>query len=73
LLAGSSDELAVGGELSFTFGRNLGLDLRVEHRDRSSPLPVAEFSEISAGVFLRWGRIAAGGRGPTVTPTAFLQ
>jgi hypothetical protein len=73
LLAGSSDELAVGGELSFTFGRNLGLDLRVEHRDRSSPLPAFEFSEISAGVFLRWGRIAAGGRGPTVTPTAFLQ
>jgi hypothetical protein len=73
LLAGSSDELTLGGELSFTFGRNLGLDLRVEHRDRSSPLPAFEFSEVSAGVFLRWGRIAAGGRGPTVTPTAFLQ
>jgi hypothetical protein len=73
VLPGSSDELAAGGELSFTFGRNLGLDLRVEYRDRTSPLPAAEFTELSAGVFLRWGRIAAGGRGPSVTPTAFLQ
>lgn len=73
LVPGSSDEVAIGGELGVTFGRNLGLDLRIEHRDRNSPLPVAEFSEISAGLFLRWGRIAAGGRGPSVTPTAFLQ
>jgi hypothetical protein len=73
VVAGSSDELSAGGELSVTFGRNLGLDLRVEHRDRNSPLPASEFSEISVGLFLRWGRIAAGGRGPTVTPTAFLQ
>lgn len=69
----SADELGVGGELSFTFGRNLGLDLRVEHRERDSSLPASEFSEISVGLFLRWGRIGAGGRGPTVTPTAFLQ
>jgi hypothetical protein len=68
-----ADETSAGAELSLTFGRNLGLDLRLEHRDRSSPLPAAEYSELSAGLFLRWGRITGGGGAATVTPTAFLQ
>jgi hypothetical protein len=73
LVSESADELGIGGELSFTFGRHLGLDLRLEHRERDSALPASEFSEVSVGLFLRWGRISAGGRGPTVTPTALLH
>lgn len=68
-----ADETSGGLELSLTFGRNLGLDLRLQHAERSSDDPAGEFSELSAGLFLRWGRVAAGGRGPSVTPTAFLQ
>lgn len=73
IVAGSADEFAAGVSFNATFGRNLGLDLRVEYRERNSPIVPSEFSEISVGLFLRWGRIGAGGRGPTVTPTAFLQ
>lgn len=68
-----SDETNGGAELSLTFGRKLGLELRVEHAERSSDDPAGSYSELSAGIFLRWGRVTASGRGPTVTPTAFLR
>lgn len=68
-----ANETSGGLELSLTFGRNLGLDLRVAHAERSSDDPAGEYSELSAGLFLRWGRVTPGGRGPSVTPTAFLQ
>lgn len=68
-----ANETTGGLELSLTFGRNLGLDLRVQHAERSSDDPAGEFSELSGGLFLRWGRVTPGGRGPSVTPTAFLQ
>jgi hypothetical protein len=73
LLSENADELGVGGELGFTFGRNLGVDLRLEHRQRDSSVPAFEFSEMSIGLFLRWGRVTPGGRVLSVTPTAFLQ
>lgn len=68
-----ADETSVGAELGLSFGRQLGVELRVEHRERSSPLPVAEYSELSAGLFLRWGRIVGAGRAATVNPTASLS
>lgn len=72
-LSDSADEFTAGASFNVTFGRNLGLDLRVEYRERNSPIVLSEFSEISAGLFLRWGRLSAQGRGPSVTPTALLQ
>ena len=68
-----ANETNGGMELSLTFGRKLGLDLRVEHSERSSDDAAGDYSELSAGIFLRWGRVTASGRGATVTPTAFLQ
>jgi hypothetical protein len=68
-----ANETTGGLELSLAFGRNLGLDLRVQHAKRSSDDPAGEFSELSGGLFLRWGRVTPGGRVLSVTPTAFLQ
>ena len=73
LAAVRAKETNGGLELSLNFGRNLGLDLRVAHAERSSTDPAGEFSELSAGIFLRWGRISGGGRAGSVTPTAFLR
>lgn len=73
LVPGAADELGGGAALSFTFGRNVGIDLRVDYRDRESPLPGFDFSEASAGVFLRWGRIMPGVAAPASGTTALLQ
>lgn len=58
VLTADADELSVGAELSLTFGRNLGLDFRVEYRDREGATALDTYTEIGAGVFLRYGRIA---------------
>jgi hypothetical protein len=52
-----ANEFDVGGEFSVNFGRSLGLDLRIEHRNRSSSIASNEFSELSGGIFIRYGQV----------------
>lgn len=67
-----TDETAVGAEFSLTFGRNIGLDFRLEHRDRDGRIPARGYSELSGGLFLRYGRISGIPTVRSVTPTAYL-
>lgn len=67
-----TDETSVGGELSLTFGRELGLDFRIEHRKRDGFTTAEGYSELSGGLFLRYGRISGRAATRTVTPTAYL-
>ena len=68
----SVDEKSYGAELSLTFGRNLGLDIRLEQRDRSGDVAADGYSELTGGIFLRYGRITGSAGGGSVTPTAYL-
>ncbi len=54
LFADEFDERILGAEIGITVGRALGLDLRVEHRDRDGITPAGGYSELSGGVFLRY-------------------
>lgn len=54
LLSGNADELLAGARFGFTFGRALGVDLRVEYRDRNGAAPTSDYSELSGGLFLRY-------------------
>lgn len=57
----SFDERILGGTLGVSFGRSLGLDLRMEYRNRDGITVADHYSELSGGVFLRYGgRLGAG-------------
>lgn len=64
IAAGRAGEHAVGLELGYTFGRALGLDLRVEYRDRNGVAAQDTYDEFSAGLFLRY----SGAFGRRATP-----
>jgi hypothetical protein len=48
------DETLFGAELGITFGRSLGLDLRVERRDRDGLTRPDGYSELAGGLYLRY-------------------
>jgi hypothetical protein len=48
------NDTTFGGILTILFGRSLGLDLRVEHRDRDAVDPADANKELSWGLFLRY-------------------
>jgi hypothetical protein len=50
--ATSSDERLIGADLSFSFGRALGVGFWLESRDRNHS---GAYSEFSTGLFLTWG------------------
>jgi hypothetical protein len=52
--SGSFSERTVGAELQFSFGRSLGLELRMQHRNRDGLTAGADSSELSGGIFLRY-------------------
>jgi hypothetical protein len=52
--SGSFDERLVGVELGVAFGTALGLDFRVEHRKRDGLTALNDYSELGAGLFLRY-------------------
>lgn len=52
---GNADETTYGLELSFSLGRSLSLDLRAQQRDRDADRPENNYSELSGGIFLRYG------------------
>lgn len=64
LAADEADERSVGLALEYTFGRALGLDFRVEYRDRNGATALDTYDELSAGLFLRY----AGAFGRRATP-----
>lgn len=64
IAADPAKEHAVGLELAYTFGRALGLDLRVEYRDRNGAAAQDTYDEFSAGLFLRY----SGAFGRRATP-----
>lgn len=53
-LADAWDEKLFGGELGISFGRALGLDLRVERRDRDGATRAQGYSEVAGGIYLRY-------------------
>lgn len=48
----------VGAQYGLNFGKALGLDIRVQRNAQSSPFVISRYSELSAGVFLRYGLAA---------------
>jgi hypothetical protein len=60
------NELSVRGEVGFRFGRALGLDVRLEFRDRDGQFAADGYSEFSGGVFLRYGRVERSRLSPSV-------
>lgn len=48
------DDTILGGMLTILFGRSLGLDLRIEHRDRGANDPSQAYRELAWGVFVRY-------------------
>lgn len=50
-----SDETVFGALLQLAFGRALGVEVRVEHRERDSDSGVGSYKELSGGIFLRYG------------------
>jgi hypothetical protein len=63
-----TDEYSIGGHFTLNFGRSLGLEIRVESRDRDGRLFADRYSELSGGVFLRYGRMPPGSRTRVVDP-----
>lgn len=62
------DELRAGAEYGHDFTRSVGLDLRIQYRDRNGDTNSAAYNELSGGVFLRYsgsllGRSAATSQG----------
>jgi hypothetical protein len=60
---GDFDELIAGLEFGMAFGPSLGLDLRVEHRNRDGSNASGDYSEFAGGLFLRY----SGGAGQRAT------
>lgn len=52
---GEAKETVFGANLELALGRSLGLEFRVEHRERDSDLGVGTYKELSGGLFLRYG------------------
>jgi hypothetical protein len=61
---GSTDERRAGAEFAISFGRSLGMDLRVEHRKRDGRTALDSYSELSGGVFLRYSGAVGGQTDP---------
>lgn len=55
--AARANERGVGAAFNFNFGTSLGLDLQVEQRERSSAAVANRYSELSGGIYLRYGRV----------------
>lgn len=55
LVEADSEETIFGANLMLAFGRALGLEVRVEHRERDSDLGAGSYEELSGGIFLRYG------------------
>lgn len=55
------DEFSVGAAMNVALGRMLSLDVQVEHRERDSDLFTNTYSELSGGIFLRYGTANAAG------------
>jgi hypothetical protein len=62
-----SEETTLGAQLHLAFGRALGVELRVEHRERDSDLESGSYEELSGGIFLRYGSAPRLGQ-PQATP-----
>jgi hypothetical protein len=52
--ADDNTETTFGAQLTILFGQALGLDLRIEHRDRESENPLGTSKELAGGIFLRY-------------------
>ncbi len=65
---GDSNETFYGGQLNVPLGRKLGLDVRVEHRRRDSDTAIGSYSELSGGIFLRYGSVRRFGSAQVPTP-----
>ena len=50
-----ADEMVFGANLMLAFGRALGVEMRVEHRERDSDAGLGPYKELSGGIFLRYG------------------
>lgn len=50
-----SDEMVFGSNLHLAFGRGLGVEFRVEYRERDSDVASGSYEELSGGIFLRYG------------------
>jgi hypothetical protein len=53
-VAGNAQERSIGAEVGISFGRALGLDLRIEHNNRDGFTTAGDYSELSGGIFLRY-------------------
>lgn len=49
-----SDETVFGALLHLAFGRSVGVEIRVEHRERDSDAGFGDYEELSGGIFLRY-------------------
>lgn len=56
-LTTSANETSVGAQLGLSFGKSLGLDVTVMDRRRTSAQAFNSFSELSGGIYLRYGRV----------------
>jgi hypothetical protein len=65
--ASSVNEASFGGQLSLSFGTALGIDVTVADLRRSSQQAFNTYSELSGGIYLRYGRV----RQPFAAPTTF--
>lgn len=54
LAAERSDEMLIGADFGLLFGRAMGIDLRVDYRDRDGAAGT-DYSEFSAGLYFRYG------------------
>jgi hypothetical protein len=53
-IAGNAQERSVGAQLGISFGRALGLDIRIEHNKRDGITAADDYSELGGGIFLRY-------------------
>jgi hypothetical protein len=63
LVSGRVDEALIGAHVGMLFGRAMGVDLRLDYRDRDGFSGADDYSEFSAGLFFRYGG-AFGRRAP---------
>jgi hypothetical protein len=55
-------EYVYGAQLGISLGRSLGLDLRLQHNERNGNAQFPGYSEMTGGLYLRYGSLGGGAR-----------